>query len=81
MNTHNSPTQARRGPRCSSRHPLHKQVRCEERAGHLEEQRPHFHSFYMRSWDEIDEQRRPEWVRRAQAGQLVRKDYSEAVRS
>lgn len=36
--------------RCTSRHPSHsQQVRCEEPDGH---DGPHFHSFYMRSWDD-----------------------------
>ncbi len=35
--------------RCGARHPMYgKQVRCEEPIGHRGE---HFHSFYMRSWD------------------------------
>ncbi len=38
--------------RCPERHPSHPEVRCEERVGHLDEQRPHFHSFYMKTWDE-----------------------------
>jgi excisionase family DNA binding protein len=33
--------------RCTSRHPMHNEARCEEEAGHPGE---HFHSFYMRHW-------------------------------
>lgn len=61
--------------RCTSRHPMYQEVRCEEPAGHLNEQRPHFHSFYMRSWED-DAPRTPRWVQRAQAGRLVSKDMT-----
>ena len=39
--------------RCPSTHPMWGgAMRCEEPEGHLDEQRPHFNSFYMRSWEE-----------------------------
>ena len=42
--------------RCGKPHPSYpKQVRCEEPKGHVERDGTrHFHSFYMRSWDDED---------------------------
>ena len=64
--------------RCNARYS--EQVRCEEAAGHLEEQRPHFHSFFMRSWED-DRPFVPVWRRRAIAGQGVGKDLTGTVAS
>jgi hypothetical protein len=63
--------------RCTSRHPSHPaQVRCELPAGHLNESRPHFHSFYMRSWEDLEPRT---WQERARAGRLVSKDMTGTV--
>ena len=35
--------------RCTARHPLHAEVRCEEPAGHSGQ---HAHSFYARYWED-----------------------------
>ena len=39
----------RRVRRCTARHPLHAEVRCEEPAGHSGQ---HAHSFYARYWED-----------------------------
>ena len=39
--------------RCHAKHPMWgAAVKCEELRGHIDEQLPHFNSFYMKRWDE-----------------------------
>ena len=56
--------------RCKATHPSYPEVRCEEPKGHSGD---HFHSFYMRAWDNVPTV--SPFVRRARAGELPPKVY------